>query len=480
VNFKRKTIGIVGGGLLGMTLALRLALKSFKVTLIENAPDMGGLASACRIGPYTWDRFYHVILPSDSNLLSLLTEMNLADQIHWGPTKTGFFADGRLHSMSNLFEFLTFPPLHLIDKARLGWTILYASKITSWKRLEKISVREWLMRHSGRRAFDRIWLPLLKSKLGANYTIANAAFIWAIIARMYAARHTALKQERFGYLEGGYARILDRFQSRLEDIGVETLCRKQVRKIESNGRRVRLYADGGNLREFDSLLLTIPCSQIPDLCHQLSSSEKDRLLNVTYQGVLCLSLILKRPLAEYYITNITDAWVPFTGVIEMTSLVDKKYFDGNSLIYLPRYLIQNDPYWKRSNEEIVEEFLSALESMYPSFGRADVLFSKISKARYVHPITTLNYSRDLLPPTTTSLRNVFVVNSAQINGTMTVDETVGLANRKANEVANYLQLSANIYPCVEESEFSSRNPGESGEALALATQPPFFRRGVVS
>ena len=53
--------------------------------------------------------------------------------------------------------------------------------------------------------------PLLRAKLGENYQAASAAFIWAIIARMYAARRTGLKKEKFGYVRGGYARILDRF-----------------------------------------------------------------------------------------------------------------------------------------------------------------------------------------------------------------------------------------------------------------------------
>ncbi|MFX0204127.1 MAG: FAD-dependent oxidoreductase, partial [Candidatus Hodarchaeota archaeon] len=75
-----KNIGIVGGGILGMTLALRLSQKGFNVTLLESDPNTGGLASPCRIGNYTWDRFYHVMLASDSNLINLLEELNLKGQ----------------------------------------------------------------------------------------------------------------------------------------------------------------------------------------------------------------------------------------------------------------------------------------------------------------------------------------------------------------------------------------------------------------
>ena len=185
-------VGIVGGGILGMTLAHRLREAGLQPTILEAAPQSGGLASSHRIGGYTWDRFYHVILLSDAHLRALLHELGLSDQLRWGTTRTGFYTDGTLYSMSDVFEFLRFPPLSLVDKIRLAGTILYASRLRDWKPLESIPVTDWLSRLSGRHTFERIWLPLLKSKLGENYRVASAAFIWAIIARMYAARRSGL------------------------------------------------------------------------------------------------------------------------------------------------------------------------------------------------------------------------------------------------------------------------------------------------
>lgn len=422
-----------------MTLALRLREAGFSLTLIEAAKNTGGLASSCKIGTYRWDRFYHVMLLSDSNLMDLLDQLKLTDQIHWGKTKTGFFTGGHLYSMSNTLEFLTFPPLKLLDKIRLGWTIFYASRLRSWERLETILVTDWLKRISGERTFNEIWLPLLKSKLGENYKIVSASFIWAAISRMYGARRSGQKKEQLGYVDGGYATVLDRFKALLDTKGIETLCRTNVTNIQNNNEGVRVATGTRRSLEFDELILTIPCPQIPGICPHLSLSEQKRFRNITYQGVLCAALILKKPLAGYYVTNLTDEWVPFTGVIEMTALVNKDYFDGNSLVYLPRYLIEGDPFWQKNEGEIENEFLSALESMYPAFRRDDVLCFKISRAGQVHPITTLQYSTQLLPPTKTSLDHIFVVNSAQIpNGTMNLNEIVGLANRQAKQITELL------------------------------------------
>ena len=65
-------LAIVGGGLLGLTLALRLAQRGYRVTLLEAADHVGGLADAWQLGDVTWDRHYHVTLLSDSHLRGIL------------------------------------------------------------------------------------------------------------------------------------------------------------------------------------------------------------------------------------------------------------------------------------------------------------------------------------------------------------------------------------------------------------------------
>jgi protoporphyrinogen oxidase len=157
--------------------------------------------------------------------------------------------------------------------------------------------------------------------------------------------------------------------------------------------------------------------------------DEDRLRGVAYQGIACASLLLERPLADYYVTNITDDWVPFTGVIEMTTLVDKERFGGRSLVYLPRYLAQDDAFWQKSDDQIRERFVSALERMYPAFRREQVLSFQVSRVKDLLAIATLRYSEEKLPALATSLPDVSIVNSAQIaNGTLNVNETIGLAN----------------------------------------------------
>jgi len=428
-----------------MTLALRLAQQGQKVTLYESAPELGGLASAWQLDDIIWDRHYHVTLLSNSHLRSLLRELGLEKDIQWVETKTGFFTGAKMVSMSNSMEFLKFPPIGLIDKVRLGATIVHASRIEDWQALEQISVVDWLRKWSGKNTTEKIWLPLLRAKLGANYTKASAAFIWAIIARMYAARRSGMKKEMFGYVPGGYGRILSRMQDVLQKAGVTIRLGRRstaIRSATQGGVTVK-FADNSEVTH-DQIVFTGPATTAADLCPELNAEEQRLLRGIEYQGIVCASLLLKKPLSPYYVTNITDTWVPFTAVIEMTALVNPKEFGGRTLVYLPKYVAIDDPLFEATDAEIQASFFTALKKMHPTLTDDDLLTFKVSRVRKVFVIPTLNYSKNL-PPISMSVKGLHVLNSAHIvNGTLNVNETVQLAERAIPELLAQLSRQERV------------------------------------
>ncbi len=426
---KQEHWAIVGGGILGMTLAHGLAQQGKQVTIFEGDDRLGGLASAWQLGDVVWDKHYHVTLLSDSELRSLLRELELEQDMVWVETRTGLYTDGKLYSISNALEFLRFFPLNLLDKIRFALTIIYGSKIKHPQKLEQISVVDWLTKWSGKYAVKKIWLPLLRSKLGENYKKASAAFIWAIIARLYAARRTGLKKEMFGYLPGGYSRILDRFAQVLAEEKVKINLGYRATQIEQTNKGIQIKFSNGQQAICERLILTTPASIASQICPGLTAAEKLRLNDIQYQGIICASLLLKRPLANFYVTNITDDWVPFTGVIEMSTLVDPQQFGGHSLVYLPKYVTPEDPAFKLTDGELQAQFWTALRRMYPQLQDSDLLSFRVSRVRQVLAISTLNYSQKL-PSMSTSIPGLYVINSAHIcHGTLNVNETIQLAKQ---------------------------------------------------
>jgi protoporphyrinogen oxidase len=253
----------------------------------------------------------------------------------------------------------------------------------------------------------------------------------------------------FGYVPGGYARVLERFAETLTREGARLelgQAATQVQPAPEGG--VSIEFESGARRVFDQVVVTLAAPLAARLCPGLSAPEQARLRDVQYQGVICASLLLKQSLANFYVTNITDGWVPFTAVVEMSALVDRRHFGGDALVYLPKYVAPDDPAFALSDDALRETFLAALTRMYPHLGPGDVRCFRVSRVRYVLAISTLNYS-DRLPSMATSIPGLHIVNSAHIvNGTLNVNETIQLAEQAA---ARLLSRPAPAVPVAAES-----------------------------
>lgn len=428
--------GIVGGGMLGMTLAWELAKTGHRVSLFEAAPEAGGLASAWRLGDIVWDRHYHVTLLSDAALLGLLAELDLDGEMRWNKTHTGFYHKGNLYPFSGVMDFVRFPLLSPFEKLRFGTAVYRASRLRTPASIEELTVEEWLTQISGTPVFQKLWRPLLRAKLGDDYQSTSASFMWATIQRMYAARRAGLRAELFGYLPGGYARLLDTFVCALRRKGVCFHLNARVQEVVPGpGGSAEIRFGNAAVEHFDRVVITVPAPLAAALCPSLTRCELDRLRAIEYQGVICTSLLLNREsLSRFYITNIVDGSIPLTGVIEMSSLVDQQFFRGRALIYLPRYVRPDDPAFRQSDEQIEAEAFTALRRMHPSLSEEEVVACRVSRARYVFARPTPGSSSHM-PPIDTSLPRIHILNSAHITcGTLNVNETVQLAQHHARRL----------------------------------------------
>ena len=422
--------GIVGGGMLGMTLALRLRQAGHAVTLWEAGDEWGGLASAWQLDDLRWDRHYHVTLASDSHTRALLRELGLDEEMCWVKTRTALAAKGKLHPLDNALDYWRLPVLNAVEKMRLAGTIVWASRIRDWRRLEQIPVETWLRRCSGHGTFEKLWRPLLESKLGSHWRVASAAFLWTTIQRLYKARRSGMKEELLGYLPGGYGRTLDRFHERLVAAGVRTHLSCPVRSVERREGKLSVTTEDG-VQSVDRVVITTTPRVAAKVLPQLAGVERSRFEGVRYQGIVCASLLLRRPLSGAYLTYLTDAGIPFTGIVEMSAMVEPREFGDRHLVYLPRYCDATDPAFDWSDEEIQRRFLVGLRRVHPNVRDADLLAFRTSRVKEVFPLPVLGYSTTL-PPEQTSVPGVRVINSARIlNGTLNVNETVQLAEEAA-------------------------------------------------
>lgn len=421
---------VVGGGMLGMTLALQLSRAGYAVTLYEASPEPGGLTSGFSYGPASWDCAYHVVLPRDRALRSLLSDLQLENQIGWHPATSAFFAQGRMHPFTTPLDQLRFPVISLADKVRLWQMVQRTMRRTDWRVLSHERLEPWLRRECGDRVFERIWRPLLRAKLGDAYHETAASFIWATIVRLY-GKGFGEAPARFGFLRCGYRGVIERLLQRLHERRVQLRCGAPVTCVDNAAYGTLAVHTAADTRVFDRVVMTVPAPLAARIAVALSDEERDRLKAIRYQGVVCASLLMDRPLGNAYITNIADDTIPFTAVIEMSALCGTEPFGGRHLAYLPRYCTPGDRWFSAGDAAIRSDALDALARMYPRFTASSVRAFRLMRAPAVFALPTVDYF-GRVPGFLTSRRGLYLAMSAQIeNATLNVDETVALASRAA-------------------------------------------------
>jgi len=425
-------VGILGGGIMGISLGYFLSKKGIQVEIFEASPMVGGLAGPLTLDDGTKvDRFYHAILSSDSHMRELCEELGIDNQLRFKETRMGFFYKGEIHSMNNMIEFFRFPPLGWIDRFRLGLTVLYAQFIRNWNHLESISVEKWLVWLGGRRTYQNIWLPMLKAKFDGNFDDTPATYIWSRLVRIKSTRKGANQKEEAGHLTGGYVALIQAMADRIKELGGKIHLQTPVSKIAIEDNIATGIIVDDKLIEFDKLISTLQPPIFQRLIPDASSDYRNFIGKTEYLGIICPLMVLDRPLSGYWTLNITDNSIPFTGVIETTSYIDPKYVGGHHLVYLPKYTAPDSSLQKMKDDEIKELWLNYLESMFPGFERHWIRYFQMNRARYVEPLHPVNGTH-LIPPIHTPIANLYLSTNAQIYPALTNGESI---TRKAREVS---------------------------------------------
>lgn len=453
----RESIAIIGGGMMGIVAAIKLAKSGhFRVTLFEKEDHLGGLCSSFQWQDIIWDRFYHVFLSTDSLLVDFVTELDLHHELFWQETKVGFYGEGKLVSLSSTLDFIMFPFMSLWQKFRMGLGILYSARIKNPSKLDKIYVRTWLTKVFGRRVYEQIWDPLLRGKLGEAKEKTSAAFIWAAITRLYGTRSSASKREKMGHVHGGYHTILNAAEKKLSELGVRVVLNSPVLKVEASGpssseehaktQLPQTIRENGPIRlitqdkelQFDKVLFTIPCPIVLQILndHLNDNPYWQQLRQVEYLSIACVFLVLTRKLSPYYTINLLDKDLPFTGIIEVTNVVPPEDLGGKHLVYLPKYIPHQDPINNLKDEQIIELFVEKLRKVFPDLKDEEILHTQVFREKYDQPLQELNYL-DRAISFRTPLSGVYLVNTSIIyNSTLNNNAVVTLAQKAAEIIIN--------------------------------------------
>ncbi|MFQ5886380.1 MAG: NAD(P)/FAD-dependent oxidoreductase [Anaerolineae bacterium] len=412
-------IGIIGGGITGLTAAYELAKRGHEVSLFESEPDLGGQAATFPIEGTRLEKFYHHIFTGDREMIALIEELGLAEEMRWLPSKVGIYYGGEIYDFVTPLDLLRFRPLGLFQRLRTGIVTLYLQRFADWRNLENVTALEWVRRSVGQQPYEVIFRPLLRGKFGQHADEISMAWLWSKFKHRVASRGPGMQKELLGYMEGSFQALIDRLAERIGELSGEIYPGSPVKRVIIEGNRVTgleiesAEGDAPVEHRFPLVIATVPSFVFLEIAPDLPEAYVARLRQVEYLGAVCLVLLSKEPLSRIYWLNISDTGFPFVGAIEQTNFIPPGVYNAKHIIYLSNYLSRHDPHYRLPPEELLTTYLPFLKKINPAFDEGWIEELWLFRADAAQPIITCDYS-ERIPPLWTPIEGLYLANTSQI------------------------------------------------------------------
>lgn len=411
-------VGIIGGGITGLTAAYRLARIGYRVTLWERSDEFGGLAAAFEVPGGYLEKFYHHLFMSDRAIVSLANEIGVGHTLRWLPSQNSYFSGGRIYSLASPMDLLRLPVVPFVDRIRIGLVTLYLQHIPSiderWHALERVTAAEWLRKYLGERAFERTLGAQLRAKFGPRADEIAMVWFWNKIYLRTQSRPGIFAKERLGYFDGSFKVFTDALVAAARREGATLHLNAPIQSVDpaEGGRRFTLDL-GGAAAEVDALVVTTPAPLLARLVPSLPDEYRARLTATRYQGAACVLLRMDRKLTDSYWLNIADSRLPFTVVVEHTNFIDPANYDGHHYLYVNTYVEPDHPYLTMAEDELLDEYLRYLPELNPEFSRDWVQQAWVFRTPAAQPIIGLRH-RERMPGHRTPIPGLYLATMSQI------------------------------------------------------------------
>ena len=400
-------IAIIGAGTTGLTAGYDLARRGHTVRIFECEDRIGGLASTLPMGQTRLETFYHHLFTSDTDFVDLAEEMGLGDRLVWKAPRNGIYVQNRLYPFTSPKDLLFFRALSIRDRIALGLLTLRARKVRDWPALENQTAKDWVIQTAGENVYEKFWRPLLEAKFDRDADRISATWLGNKIKLRGSTRGKNPSREVLGYATGSFQIVYDELVRQIEARGGKCNLARPVKRItpQLDGS---VDVDG---EKFDAALVTAAPAVLADLVPNLPDGCREKIRALRYKANVCLLLELNRPLSDFYWISVAQSDIPFVAVIEHTNLFPDPGY-GSTIVYLSRYLDEQDPLFIASDAEITNRFLDALRRMFAHFSPSSMIASRVHRARFAQPVIATGYSKTI--PDLKVTGNLYLASMAQI------------------------------------------------------------------
>lgn len=400
-------IGLIGGGLTGLTAAYELSKQGHTVTVFEKESYLGGLAYGFKQPSWDWhlESAYHHLFTNDEAILLLMKQLNLQEKLIVKRPITATLWNNNMYPLDSALSLLQFPGLPFIDRVRTGLLIGLMKINPFWQPLERFTAASLFRLLGGEQGWKTIWEPLMIGKFGEYTDTIAASWLWARIKK---------RTPKLVYIEGGFQTLIDTLERTVNKHNGIIHKNTGVTSIVSGKDKRSFVISYGAKKHIvvDKVISTVPTPLAQKLIPELPSAYFAEALTIPHLFAQVLIIESEQPLFnDLYWINITDRTYPFLAVVNHTNYMDSKHYGGKHLTYIGNYLPANHPFLKLSKEQLWKKFLPYLKKMSSLTLSYSNLF--IFSAPFAQPVHQIHYSQRA-PNMNTPLDGLIIANMDSI------------------------------------------------------------------
>jgi protoporphyrinogen oxidase len=380
-------VAIIGGGITGLTVAYELSKQGKEVVVYEKDKQLGGLVKSYQKDNWDWpvENFFHHYFTQDKELKSFLSDLGIAEKLFYQSVETSVYTNGEIYPFDNPIDYLNFPYLDFLSKARMGGVIFLMRLLPYLPIYHQVLASKFFPKLIGQQAWETVWQPLMQGKFSDQQEKVAFSWLWARIK----ARSVQL-----GYIKGGSQVLIDHLSKKLKEQSVPIKTNQEVRQIQRKEKQWEVTTNQSD-QLFDKVVLAVPMPQamsIIDQAKSISGQKKVNFRNLKSIASLVLVLRLKKgflPDQSYWL-NILDKQFPFVALVEHTNFIDSRYYNDEHLVYVGGYYQQNNPILDQNKKEIFKQFSPYLRRLNPSFENFLIGYD-LFKYPWAQPVIEVNY-----------------------------------------------------------------------------------------
>jgi protoporphyrinogen oxidase len=391
---------------MGLAAAFHASRAGHVVSVLEAAPEPGGMAAHFDLSGLSIERFYHFVCKSDAATMELMGELGIAHLLRWRSTSMGLFTGGRLRNWGTPLALLNFDEVSLLSRLRYGLFAFLSVRRNRWDAIETESARSWITRWCGLEIYERLWRPLFDLKFFQYSENISAAWIWTRIKRLGRSRKSMM-QEELGYIEGGSQTLVDALCSAIAKNGGELHTGCAARKVVVQNGRVTGVITSQGMFPADAVICTVPTPLVSSLVPDLPEDWKARYDSIVNMGICCLVFKLARSITPHFWVNISEPEIAVPGIIEFSNL---RPVEGASVVYVPYYMPNDHIKFTWSDEALLEEAFGYLRRINPAVTAADVIAAHVARLRHAQPVCEPGFAAKI-PPVVTPIDGLQVADT---------------------------------------------------------------------